>query len=210
MESKLLLRKGLRQHRRTLIGVFLLMLLTCAALGTILSVWNNAHEYVNSELERIGYGDLTVWVSGAESSELAETIRAVPEIRQVTTQHLVYSDYEANSTESDSEGQLILYAPEQTTYRFLTDDLHGYQAAPMEILPGEVYVSPSMRSIADLSVGDEITFSIARNGQSKTMTVAGYYEDPMMGSSMIGMKGFLISQTDFDEISHASHFFREY
>ena len=201
MESKILLRKGLRQHRRTLIGVFLLLLLTCAALGTILSVWNNAHEYVNSELDRIGYGDLTVWVSGAESSELAEAIRAVPEIRQVTTQHLVYSDYEANGTESDSEGQLILYAPEQATYRFLTDDLHGYQTAPTEVLPGEVYVSPSMRSIADLSVGDEITFSIARNGQSKTMTVAGYYEDPMMGSSMIGMKGFLISQTDFDEIT---------
>ena len=201
MDFKILLQKGLRQHRHTLFGVFLLILLTCAALGTVLSVWSNAGRYVNSELDRIGYGTLTAWVSGGEESALAEEIRSLPEISTVTTQSLVYSDYEANGVESDSEGQLILYAPEEADYHFLSNDLHSVQASPEEIHPGTVYVSPAMGSIADLAVGQQITFSIARNGQSKTMTVAGYYEDPMMGSSMIGMKGFLIGQADYDEIT---------
>lgn len=201
MDFKILLQKGLRQHRRTLFGVFLLILLTCAALGTVLSVWSNAERYVNSELDRIGYGDLTAWVSGSKEAALAEKIRSLPEISTVTTQRLVYADYEANGVESDSEGQLIIYDPEEADYRFLSDDLHSVQAAPEEIQPGTVYVSPSMNSIADLTVGQEIIFPIARNGQSKTMTVAGYYEDSMMGSSMIGMKGFLINQADYDEIT---------
>lgn len=201
MDFKILLQKGLRQHRHTLFGVFLLILLTCAALGTVLSVWSNAERYVNSELDRIGYGDLTAWVSGSEEAALAEEIRSLPEISTVTTQRLVYSDYEANGVESDSEGQLILYDSEEADYRFLSDDLRSVQPAPEEIHPGTVYVSPSMGSIANLAVGQQVTFSIARNGQSKTMTVAGYYEDPMMGSSMIGMKGFLINQADYDEIT---------
>lgn len=201
MDFKILLRKGLRQHRHTLLGIILLILLTCAALGTVLSAWSNAGRYVNSELDRIGYGDLTAWVSGSEEAALAQEIRSLPEISTVTTQRLVYSDYKANGVESDSEGQLILYDPEEADYRFLSNDLHSVQAAPEEIQPGTVYVSPAMGSIANLAVGQQITFSIARNGQSKTMTVAGYYEDPMMGSSMIGMKGFLINQADYDEIT---------
>ena len=48
--------------------------------------------------------------------------------------------------------------------------------------------------------GDTITFPIARGGQDISLTVAGYYEDPFMGSSMIGMKGFLISEKTYEEI----------
>ena len=45
-------------------------------------------------------------------------------------------------------------------------------------------------------IGDEITFPIARSGRELTLTIAGWYEDPFMGSSMIGMKGFLVSESD--------------
>ena len=34
----------------------------------------------------------------------------------------------------------------------------------------------------------------------ENVLVAGYYEDPFMGSSMIGMKGFLISEKTYEEI----------
>ena len=63
-----------------------------------------------------------------------------------------------------------------------------------------MYVSPSMKSMMDLEPGDTITFPIARGGQNISLTVAGYYEDPFMGSSMIGMKGFLISEKTYEEI----------
>lgn len=52
----------------------------------------------------------------------------------------------------------------------------------------------------NLHPGDIITFPVARGGKTMDFTVAGYYEDPFMGSSMIGMKGFLISEADYREI----------
>jgi len=57
-----------------------------------------------------------------------------------------------------------------------------------------------MKSMMDLKPGDAVTFPIARGGRKISLTVAGYYEDPFMGSSMIGMKGFLISEQIYDEI----------
>ncbi|MBP6560841.1 MAG: FtsX-like permease family protein, partial [Enterocloster sp.] len=78
--------------------------------------------------------------------------------------------------------------------------LSGYRGDIPEIRPGEIYVSPSMISMFGVQIGDEIRFQVARGGQAADFTVKGFYEDPFMGSSMIGMKGFLISEADYSGI----------
>lgn len=201
MGYKTLLKANLKRHRGALLGVLILMFFTCAALGTVLSVWTNSGNYINSEIERAGFGDLTAWVSGLpDTNSLSEEINRIPEVSYVGTQELFFSDYTVREQESDSEGQLILYCSEENRYRFFTEDLKGYAKQPDFISAGEIYVSPSMVSMMGLSVGDEIRFPIARAGRDMVFTVAGFYEDPFMGSSMIGMKGFLIGEEDFLEI----------
>ena len=202
MEIKTLLNANLKSHRGTALGVFVLILLVSLSLGTVLTVWNNSSRYVNSEMNRLGYGELTAWVSGLpEAAPLAEEISALDEVESVGVQSLIFSEYEIGEQESDSEGQLITYDPAHYPYKFFTDDLSGYQAAPTEIAQGEVYVSASMASMFGVQAGDAITFPIARSGGDVTFTVAGFYEDPFMGSSMIGMKGFLICEQDHEEIA---------
>lgn len=53
-----------------------------------------------------------------------------------------------------------------------------------------------MISMFGAGVGDDIIFSVARSGKNVSFRIKGFYEDPFMGSSMIGMKGFLISPED--------------
>ena len=55
-----------------------------------------------------------------------------------------------------------------------------------------------MISIFGAEIGDEITFPIARAGKNLILKIAGWYEDPFMGSSMIGMKGFLIDGSSYN------------
>ncbi|RGY97973.1 ABC transporter permease [Clostridium sp. AM58-1XD] len=57
-----------------------------------------------------------------------------------------------------------------------------------------------MVSMFGIQEGDEIHFAVARSGISASFTVKGFYEDPFMGSSMIGMKGFLIGKSDYEKI----------
>lgn len=198
MEYKTLLKADFKRHKGSLAGVFLLVLLAAAALGTVLTVWTSSGNYVNGEMKRAGFGALTAWVSNvSDMGALSGSIESLEDVGRVDTQNLIYSDYSVNGEESDSEGQLIPYSREETRYKFFTDDFSSYQEGTPDILPGEVYVSPSMVTMFGVQIGDEISFPIARAGRDLALTVKGFYEDPFMGSSMIGMKGFLISEEDY-------------
>ena len=201
LEKNILFRRGIKRQKGSLIGISLLVFFTVISLFTVLAVSLNGNAYIRSEMERAGFGQLTAWVSDVpDVGDLLQEISSQEGIGEVQSQNIIFSEYEGNGIESDSEGQLILWQPGETRYRFLNDDMGGYRQAPEEIRQGEVYVSPSMVSIMDLQVGDTITFPVARGGMNVDLTVAGYYEDPFMGSSMIGMKGFLISGADYGQI----------
>lgn len=201
MEYITVWKANARKHKGSLIGVFLLLWLVCLALGTVLTLWNNSGSYIQSEMKRAGFGDLTAWVHDVpELAELENEIAGLDAVERVESQNVIYADYVIKEQESDSEGQLIPFTQGESRYRFFVDDLSGYQKEIPKIASGEVYASPSMVSMFDLHLGDEISFAIARSGQNVSFKVKGFYEDPFMGSSMIGMKGFLIDEADWREI----------
>lgn len=197
METTTLLKANIKRHKGSLIGILLLTFFVAVALGTVLTVWTNSGSYIQSEIERAGFGELTAWVSGIpEHIDLSGSISSLPEIDRVETQRLIYANYTINGQESDSEGQLITYMPNEHRYKFFANDLSGHAEQPNHIAQGETYVSASMVSMFGVEIGDTVTFPIARAGKNLTLTVKGFYEDPFMGSSMIGMKGFLINEAD--------------
>ncbi|MDC7288716.1 FtsX-like permease family protein [Blautia schinkii] len=201
MENKIICRAGIKRHIGSLLGIAVLLFLAAVSLATVLTVYVRGGSHLAQEIRRAGYGNLTAWVSEVPDMEfLTDSIQSQDGIEKAEVQKLIFTEYEANGVESDSEGQLIAWTGGEDTYRFFREDLSGYREAPEEILPGTVYVSPSMVSIMKLEPGDRITFPVARNGVKTTLTVAGYYEDPFMGSSMIGMKGFLICEEDYETI----------
>lgn len=202
MQYRTLVKAGVKRYRESLLGIFFLLFLVSVSLGTVWNVWLNAGSYIDGEIRRAGFGTLTAWVSGVEDIErLTAQMEAVEGVARTEVQPVIFSNYTIRGQESDSEGQLILWDPAQGRYRFFAADLSGYAAAPARIEPGTVYVSPSLCSMFGLELGDAVTFSVARNGGTVSLTVAGFYEDPFMGSSMIGMKGFLVSEADFDELT---------
>lgn len=195
MENKTLLKANIKRHKGTLIGIYILTVLAATALGTVMTIWSNSERYIHNELERTGFGMLTAWVANLpQTEELQNSILGLDEIGHVETQNLIYADYTANGEESDSEGQLITYIPGENRYRFFTDDLSGYTKPPESILPGEVYVSPSMVSMFGIKIGDEITFPIARAGRNLSLIVKGYYEDAMMDGKLHDRDERLLNQ----------------
>ena len=202
MEIRTLLKANLKRHKGSVLGVFFLILLVSVSLATVLTVWSNSGRYVNEEMDRLGFGDITAWVSGLGNvSTLTEEIADLDEVDSVGVQEIIYSEYEVGEQESDSEGQLITYDPERYPYKIFSDDISDYQTGIPPIAPGEIYVSPSLFSMFGVRIGDTITFPIARSGVDKSFVVKGYFEDPFMGSSMIGMKSFLICEQDHEEIA---------
>lgn len=104
-EFGVLLRAGLKRHRGGLFGIFVLVFLVSLALGTVLTVWQNAQRYVTGELERVGYGQVTAWVSGMEDPQgLMDQIAALNKVTAVENQQVIFTNYEFDGQESDSEG----------------------------------------------------------------------------------------------------------
>lgn len=77
-----------------------------------------------------------------------------------------------------------------------------------EVLPGEVFVPISYRSLYDLSAGD--TMEIGNH----TLVIAGFLRDAQMNSMMASSKRFLINPTDYESIqlqgNESNHVQEEY
>ena len=201
LENRMIIRAGVKRNKGSFLGIGILLLLAALSLTAVLMTVLAGNSYIRDEMERAGFGDLTAWASDVPDIEfLMESIREQEGVESAEAQRLIFSEYEANGVESDSQGQMIPWTLSGSRYRFFQNNLSGYREAPEEIGEQEVYVSPSMKSMMDLEPGDMVTLSIARGGRTISLTVAGYYEDPFMGSSMIGMKGFLISEKTYEEI----------
>ncbi len=202
MEFSTLLRANIKRHRGGMIGIFILVLIVCIALATLLCVWSNSARYVEEEMQRLGFGEITAWVSDVPNTDgLKSEINSLDEVEGIGSQSLIYSEYQIGEQKSDSEGQLVFYEPEGYPYKIFSDDLSGYREGAADIAPGEIYVSPSFVSMFGVQIGDEIRFPIARQGVGKTFEIKGFFEDPFMGSSMIGMKSFLICEQDGNEMA---------
>lgn len=205
MEIKTLWLADSKRHKGSLAGIFVLILLVSISLVSVVTVWRNSGQYVKNEMERLGFGTITAWVSGIPDIErLTEEIDVIPSVDGTGVQPIIFSEYRINRQESDSEGQLVTYEPERYSYKIFSDDLKGY-GPDATIHPGEIYVSPSLHSMFGVELGDEISFPVARNGGNVTFTVKGWFEDPFMGSSMIGMKSFLICGGDHEKITEMIH-----
>lgn len=195
MEKKrLLLKAAARNQIGSLLGVWLLLLLVALSAFSALALYTSGERFVSAEMDRLGFGDVTIWVNGNEDA-LKTQLEALPDTRQVAIQPLIFTGYEAGGTFSDNEGQLIVYDG-SVPYRFLNAEGDAVQSAT--IAPGTVTISHGMRAGFDVNLGDTIRFELSRTGGTYDLTVAGYFEDAFMGSSMIDMKSFLISQSDWD------------
>lgn len=193
---------AIRTQKKSMLAIFFMMFLGMLTLFTSYTLLSSGHRFMATEMDRLGFGDFTVWIRSEEStsqiiSTLEQRIEENPDVAGVETQPLIYVGYEINGRYSDNEGQLLVQN-ENIPYQFITKE--GSKVEVPTIEKGTVYISPALASTFDVGVGDMIQFELLRSNGIKSLQVAGYFADGFMGSSMIDMKSFLISEADFEQM----------
>ncbi|NHM16466.1 FtsX-like permease family protein [Eggerthellaceae bacterium zg-887] len=179
------------------LSLLMSLLLVCGA-----SMSTNAREYLEGQMDRLGFGDVTCWVEGEATAELASEVATQPGVGAVDEQPLIFADYSALDYTSDTPGQLLTPLSREHPYRVLdvASGASGGEGRTADPQQGTVYVSPALSSECGVGVGDVITFDIARGGKKEALIIAGFFEDPFMGSSMMEMKSFIVNESDYRRI----------
>lgn len=192
-KCQMLLKAAWRKQKGSICGIFLLVTVLSLCLFSSLTLYVSGRQSVKAEMEYLGFGDLTIWING-DRGNLSGEIENLSDVERVVCQSLIFAGYEINGRYSDNEGQL-LYPDSSVPYRFITGE--GEELSVSEIAPGTVYISPAMKSIYDVETGDIIQFELSRQDGTYGLTVAGYFADGFMGSSMMDMKSFLVNREDY-------------
>lgn len=197
----ILLPKAWKRQRFSICVTSFLLFISALSIYLAITLFASGEREIQTEMERLGFGDFTVWV-GDLADNLTDAIAHLPDTGSVLEQEIIYAGYEANGHYSDTEGQLMPWR-ESVPYQFIRRD--GVTVQTPDIAPGTIYISPAMESSSGLTVGDTIIFELTRvnmngNSRKKSFLVAGYFADAFMGSSMIDMKSFLVSEKDFKEM----------
>lgn len=200
MRDFTLIKANIKRQKGSFIGVFLLIWIISISLCAILSVWGNANDYVSQEIDRIGYGTFTCWVENVTDMDaLQQQVEALSDVEKVTIQPLLYVRYIINGKESGSSALMLPYKPDE--YYVYKDDLSGRNSSPKEPKKGEVYVSPAFCSLYDAVIGDKV--EVLLNDKKEYLTIKGFFEDPVMGSSMMGMKTILMNSEEWNNMKHS-------
>ena len=158
-----------------LILVFIITMALCA----VLAVGQNSRVYESEQLDRVGYGDVTSWI--IEQPGVEELIDQIEELRgteKTERQKIKQVLYKAGKKQTQNNGMLAVYEPENYDYYIYKEDLTGIQKNPKEPKDGEMYVSPSFITMYGVDIGDSVEIQIAGEEKQMRFTIRGFFEDP--------------------------------
>lgn len=196
-----LIKANFRSKKGTFIGVGILIFIITVCLCAVINIFENASDFEERELERIGFGDITYWeVDSVDSERLKAQIEALDEVEKVELQPELFVPYSVNGIKSGTSAFGIAYEEGKRAFRIYNDDLSGINAHPAAPQEGEVYVSPSFQSLYNAKIGDNVDIHITGEADARHYRIAGYFEDPVAGSSIMGIKSILFNGKDLKDL----------
>ena len=183
-----LVRAGIRRAHREFTGIVILTLLLGMILSLVLTVNQNTElRHVQAFRETglktitVGFSEEYLAAAGLTAELLAEQLAQVEYVESVECGA-------AASTYIDCGGQegtnrVLLVSAKHTKLNYRVENEAGRQPlSDTEIAEGEIYVPYSYQSLWSVGIGDIVTL----RGTDETFRIAGFFEDPLMGGSMMG------------------------
>lgn len=199
-----LVKANFRSKKGTFIGVGTLIFIITVCLCAVINIFENAGDFEARELERIGFGDITYWISESHDTEqLRAQIEAVDGVEKVELQPELLVTYSVNGIRNDSSAFGIAWEEGEHAFYIYEDDLSGINRHPHGPKEGEVYVPPSFQSLYNAKIGDNVDVYITGEEDVRHYRIAGYLEDPVAGSAIMGFKTILFNGKDINELRTA-------
>ena len=200
-----LVAAGLKRGRASFAGIFLLMALTAAALSFTVSMYADLNAREEAALAEIEAGDVyAVDVAANIDGEVVAEIEALPEVGEIRLNGALSvpvrfygADGEAVG-ENPTSGTALVAWGDALDFRLLSDDGMRLSDDTPEPGPDEVYVPVSLKASPGVQEGDKLEVLVG--DEARCFTIAGFFEDPQLGTPFLEMKRFVVAQSAYDEV----------
>ncbi|MBQ9279100.1 MAG: FtsX-like permease family protein [Lachnospiraceae bacterium] len=203
-DLNLIIKGNFRKNKAAYITVFILMFIVSVCFVTVLSVVNNTKKHNQKAMEDTGLGDMLIWCGeyNFENFEEAKTkfneklsdCNVISEAKAIDVIETYIPDI--NGTDYGNTVFIIDYKSEQVSYKIYDKD-DNLVTSP-HLNKGEIIVPISFKVLFDVNIGD--TFAIGRGDDTLDVKIAYFFEDPYMGTYLMGIKTLLISDEDISYI----------
>ena len=197
---------GLRKDKGTFVGLALLLFLAALALTLTTSLFVDLSNREEALLDQVAAGDVFAndLIANLTDEDVRE-IEALPEVAEVK----VTEAFAAPTRVEDAQGnEVVKTAPPSASayeawgssldFNVFADDLSSYRDDERGPADGEAYVRIAERTLHNIQIGDYLVLDIG--GRETSLRVAGFYEDPQLGTPFMEMKRYLLSPGTFDEL----------
>ena len=199
-DMNLIIKGNIRKNKAAYITVFILMFIVSVCFVTVLSVVNNTKKHNLKAMEKTGLGDMLIWCNeyNFENFEEAKTklknkltdCDAISETKAIEVIETLIIDI--NGKDYGNTVFLIDYKSKDVSYEIYDKDDNLVTEPQLD--KGEIIVPISFKVLFDVNIGD--TFTIGRGDDTYDVKIAYFFEDPYMGTYLMGIKTLLISDYD--------------
>ncbi|MDF2514536.1 MAG: ABC-type transport system, involved in lipoprotein release, permease component [Herbinix sp.] len=205
-EILVLMKAHMRNGKSGFISILLLMLLITMISTAVISVNINSAIRDEQAIEEAGFGDMVTFMNnkalglnGISMNTLLDQVEACEEVEKVEKIDCTYvKNISLNGKSNSVEIVLEEYNPQDFDFKVFKGDGDGIYHKEVVLSPGEVMVPISYRTLYDCHIGD--TLYLEKNSGKVGFRVAYYFEDPFMGSSMMGLKTLLVCAEDLETV----------
>lgn len=200
MDIFTILKANIRRQKSSFVGIFILMLIVSLAMTAVLTISVNSQKSDEEALEHVGFGDMLVMMDNGgqeEGKELIQKVEEHDEVEKVQVIPAVCANFkEINGVSNGSSVMLERYDPSELDFRIFDESGTGYIEEPEALKAGEIYAPICYSTSYHCKVGDTIPVKLMKH--TENYTIKGFFEDPFMGSSMMGIKTVLVSDADME------------
>lgn len=202
MDIITILKANIRRQKGSFFSIFILMMIVSLSLNAVLTISINSYKSDADALEHAGFGDMLVMLDASvkeKESELIERVENHKEVEKVQVIPGICGNFkEINGRSNGNTVMLTRYDTANLDYRIFDKTGTEYNEEPKALQSGEMYLPICYSTIYGCKVGKKITFQM--DGKNVSYTIKGFFEDPFMGGSMMGIKTILISDTDMGKM----------
>lgn len=202
MDIITILKANIRRQKSSFVGIFILMLIVSLSMTAVLTISINSQKSDEEALEHVGFGEMLVLMDNMGREDGKELIRKVQEhdeVEKVQVIPAICANFkEINGESNGSSVMLEKYDPSELDFRIFDESETGYIEEPEALKAGEIYAPICYSTSYHCEVGDKIPVKLMKH--TETYTIKGFFEDPFMGSSMMGVKTVLVSDVDMENM----------